>query len=179
MSQVLRRIVRAETSNVLIEDLKVFLDRKGDSIDLIGPDVTGKPMRTLEEVCRSISLDNLISLGHLTLWDENGNQVPLSLTENATNLATLYNSGTGSPTEIKRGSEGIAFDTNSISITFSTPYLDDIYSVVVNIRNETDPEPSVYSWGVENKTSTGFTLGLSGKTDSANYILEWIAIKSS
>ena len=180
MAQVLKRIVKSETPNVLIEDLKVFIDNVGDSIDLIGPDVTGKPMRTLEAVCRSISLDNLISLGHLTLWDENGAQLTSADASNATNLATLANGGSGgTSTTTKRGSEAIADDTDSISITFSTAYGDNIYSVVVSIRNETDAEPSIYSWGIEDKLATGFTLALSGKTDSANYILEWITIKTA
>ena len=180
MAQVLKRIVRSETPKVLIEDLKVFLSNVGDSINLIGPDVRGSPMRTLEAVCRSISLDNLIALGHLTLWDENGVQLTSADASNATNLATLANGGSGgTSTTTKRGSEAIADDTDSISVTFSTAYNDNVYSVVVNIRNETDTEPSIYSWGIENKLSTGFTLALSGKTDSANYILEWISVKTS
>ena len=172
MTQVLKRIVRAEISGVLIEDLKVFLKRSGDSIDLIGPDVLGKPIRTLEEVCRSISLDSLLSLGHLTLWDENGDQITGTDMSRATNLSTLIDSGVG----INTGSASIAVDENSLSITFGTAFSYDDYTVVVNLRNYVDDPPSIYTWSIQAKTSTGFTVLFSGPTDSANYIVEWVAV---
>jgi len=95
MAQLLKRIIRAEIPNVILQDLHIHLKRKGDSIDLIGPDVKGRPIRTLEEVCRSVPLDNLIADGSLTLWDEDGTQLSGLTAKRATNLATL-NDSTGS-----------------------------------------------------------------------------------
>ena len=93
--QQLKRIIRAETPNVILQDLHIHLRRAGDSIDLLALDADGKPLRSIEEVCDSKPLDDLVSLGYLTLWDEDGVQLTGTDALRATNLATLHDS-TGS-----------------------------------------------------------------------------------
>jgi hypothetical protein len=161
------------------EDLKIFLDRKGDSINLIGPDVKGKPLRSLEKVCASISLDSLVKSGKLTLWDQEGTQITGSDIERATNLATLLYSGQNSETTVTGVKSGtIAIDSNSdtIDVAFGSAFSSTDYSIIINIRNNIDDPPSIYSWHITEKTKFGFTAKLSGVTDSANYVLEWVAI---
>ena len=61
MSQILKRIVIAQKANVYIRDLRVFLRNIGDQIDLLALDSNGKIIRTLEDICNSVSLDELLS----------------------------------------------------------------------------------------------------------------------
>jgi len=97
MSELLKRIIVAQIDNVLIEDLGekgVFLRKKGDSRDLLSQYVVGKNKFkfTLQDICSSRSLDNLIKRGHLKLYDENGNELGNDAggdAEKSTNLATL------------------------------------------------------------------------------------------
>jgi len=176
MAQQLKRIVRAELPNVLIEDLKVFLDKEGDSIDLIGPDVTGKPMRTLEAVCRSISLDTLLSLGHLTLWDENGVQLTGTTMLQATNLATMVNGSGGTTiTGLKTGSINVPNGSDNVSVVFDVAFDDENYSILGTLKNDDDTEPSIYSHVIDAKSKYGFTVLFIGEMDSVNYYFEWAA----
>lgn len=138
MAQVLKRIVRSETPNVLIEDLKVFLDKVGDSIDLIGPDVAGKPMRSLEAVCRSISLDNLISLGHLTLWDENGTLLDTDTALKATNLDTIYSTEEATTISLDTSDFDSLLSSSDDTVQKAIDKLDDIArSVIDTVTNVT------------------------------------------
>lgn len=97
MAQLLKRIVVAQKPNILIEDLGpsgVFLRNQGDARDLLSQFLDGKNRFrfTLEQVCNSRSLDNLIKRGHVKLFDENGtelNNAAGGTAERATNLATL------------------------------------------------------------------------------------------
>jgi len=97
MAQLLKRIVVAQKPNILIEDLGpsgVFLRNQGDARDLLSQFVDGKNRYkfTLQDVCSSRSLDNLIKRGHIKLYDERGtelNSTSGGSAERATNLATL------------------------------------------------------------------------------------------
>lgn len=80
---------------------------------------------------------------------------------------------------LKRGSESIANGTDEVSVTFSQVFDDVGYSIVANIVNSTDSPSSVYSYSVKTKTTTGFTVLLSGVVDSANYVLDWTAVDQS
>ena len=175
MSEILKIIVKSEIPNVLIEDSGVFLDNKGDSIDLIGKDVRGKPFRSLEKVCSSISLDNLVKLGYLTLWNKDGIQMIGLNIEKLTNLATIYN--TENSESIKKGTNAILNGVDSLGIIFNSSFGSSLYSVVANIKNNIDPSSSIYSWNIIEKNEYGFTVKLSGVTDSANYCVEWVAVK--
>lgn len=96
MSEVLKRIIVAQTNNVLVEDLKILLRRRGDSIDLLAPQISdkGRSKRSLQEICNSTALDVLISNGNLKLYDENGNQLTGLDAKKATNISTLINQDT-------------------------------------------------------------------------------------
>ena len=49
------------------------------------------------------------------------------------------------------------------------------HTIVATLTNEVDSPPSIYSTIQGVKTAGGFTTHFSGKIDSANFILEWIA----
>jgi len=85
---LLKRIIKAENNLVILQDLQIRL-RRGESINLLAPDIKGRTIRTLEDICESTSLDNLIKSGDLTLWDENGIQLTSLTALRATNIATL------------------------------------------------------------------------------------------
>ena len=89
MSELLKRIVIAQKPAVLIEDLGLFLRHQGDAINLLAPDIKGRPVRTMEQICASRSLDTLVQNGALKLYDENGIELNGLDARMATNLATL------------------------------------------------------------------------------------------
>ena len=62
------------------------------------------------------------------------------------------------------------------AVTFGTAFVDDDYTLVATLTNEVDSPPSIYSTIQGVKANTGFTTHFSGKMDSDNFILEWIAI---
>ena len=90
MSTILKRIVVSQVPNVLIEDLSILLRAKGDSINLLEPDVKGRPKRTLEQISHSTSLDGLVKAGKLKLYDENGLELTGTDALRATEVATLH-----------------------------------------------------------------------------------------
>lgn len=79
----------------------------------------------------------------------------------------------------KQGIESISNASSTVAVTFTEAFSDTTYSIEATIVNTTDGTPSQYSYIVTSKATTGFTLTLSGATDSANYDLEWIATKAN
>jgi hypothetical protein len=75
--------------------MQVFLKKRGDSIDLLGKDVKGYPRHTIEEICNSASLYDLLTRvpAPLVLFDENGNQLSGDNILKAINVSTLLESG--------------------------------------------------------------------------------------
>jgi len=58
-------------------------------------------------------------------------------------------------------------------VVFSTPQDSTNYSVLTQLVNEVDLEPSLYVSIVTEKLTTGFTILFSGFIDSDNYELDW------
>lgn len=79
----------------------------------------------------------------------------------------------------KQGIESISNAASTVVVTFGEAFDDTTYSIEATIVNTTDGTPSQYSYLVTSKATTGFTLTLSGATDSANYDLEWLATKAN
>ncbi len=66
---------------------------------------------------------------------------------------------------------------SSRSITLNTPFTDTSYSIGINLLNSVDATVSIYGAIVSSKSNSGFTIDFSDNIDSANYYLEWSAIK--
>jgi len=64
------------------------------------------------------------------------------------------------------------------AVVFDNSFADDDYTLVATLTNEVEAKPSIYSTIQGVKTAGGFTTHFSGKIDSVNFILEWIAIYS-
>jgi len=75
----------------------------------------------------------------------------------------------------KWGREAVIDNARNQAITFDNPFPDDSYTIVATLTNEVDSPPSIYSTIQGVKTAGGFTTHFSGKIDSENFILEWIA----
>jgi len=77
------------------------------------------------------------------------------------------------------GEEPIANGATYTTVVFDTPLTFDDYTVLVNIKNELDPIPSVYAYIIGSTTASGFTVIYSGNIDSPNYTLVWTASSGS
>lgn len=80
--------------------------------------------------------------------------------------------------EIKSGFESIGIDEDSVVVTLPTPYDDTSYIIKTSIQNTTDATVSQYAMLVTSKSTSGFTITLSGCTDTANYVLSWITTEN-
>jgi hypothetical protein len=63
-----------------------------------------------------------------------------------------------------------------VAVVFGVAFGDANYSLKVSLENTTDSPASSYLMVITTKTASGFTVTLSGNTDSANYILDWHAV---
>lgn len=75
----------------------------------------------------------------------------------------------------KWGRIAVINGAKSQAVTFDTSWADDNYVVVATLTNEVDATPSIYSTIQGVKTGSGFTTHFSGKIDSGDFMLEWIA----
>jgi hypothetical protein len=82
----------------------------------------------------------------------------------------------GTIVENQHGRVAIGNTTDTVSATFGAAFADTNYTLIVSLTNVTDNPPSDYMLKVTAKSTTGFTVVLSGATDSANYVLEYFAI---
>jgi hypothetical protein len=76
------------------------------------------------------------------------------------------------------GAEAIGNAATTVAITFGTAHADANYQVLATVENTTDGGPLVLAAIITAKATTGFTATLSAATDSANYVLNWLAIRS-
>lgn len=76
--------------------------------------------------------------------------------------------------DTQSGFESIDLGEDSVTVTIPTPYDDTDYIIAVSILNTTDATVSQYATLVTAKTTSSFTIDLSGKTDTANYVLSWL-----
>jgi hypothetical protein len=75
----------------------------------------------------------------------------------------------------KWGKVAVINNARSQAVVFDNSWADDNYVVVATLTNEVDAIPSIYSTIQGVKTGTGFTTHFSGKIDSGDFMLEWIA----
>lgn len=67
-------------------------------------------------------------------------------------------------------------DVNQLAVTFSVP-LAFLYGLAISIVNTVDSDPQVFGWTIVTQDGNGFTVLLSGNTDSVNYKLSYTVIK--
>ena len=69
----------------------------------------------------------------------------------------------------------VAIDSgvSTVNVAFVGPRTNTSYVVNCMLRNSVDAVPSIYAFMVTVKTVNGFSIILSGDTDSANYVLEY------
>jgi len=91
------------------------------------------------------------------------------------NLRATYELAGSSYSDSLSGSQSVAFNTDSQVVNFGTTLSGIDYIISAELIT-TDGVPSVYSFVVGNKTTSGFTAHFSGEIDSNNYTLEWIAM---
>lgn len=77
---------------------------------------------------------------------------------------------------VRSGTTTIGSGIRTKAVSFSTNMANTTYSVMANVSNLTDVNPSYFIPICVNKTISGFTMEWNEVTDSANYILDWIAI---
>jgi len=71
------------------------------------------------------------------------------------------------------GIDSIGNATDTVNVTFGQTVSGTDYYPTVSIENSTDANPAQFGYIITEKTTTGFTLLLSGLTDSANYKANW------
>src|ERR1035437_768622 len=158
MAEILKRIIKSSVPNVFISDLGIFLQRAGDSLNLLAPDIKGRPIRTLQDVCASVDLDNLLRRTNppITLWDENGQQITGDNIQKSTNLATLLNSGTGTNSGSTSGSSG-----GSASAITQQNHNFQIGDVI-------ELNGGIYQKAIANNSSNGEVVGIVSSVENSN-----------
>jgi hypothetical protein len=79
--------------------------------------------------------------------------------------------------EVISGIHTLPSGDSTSSIIFETPMENSNYAISASISNEVDETPSIYSFIITNKSTTGFNVLLSGNLDSGNYKLEYMVKK--
>jgi hypothetical protein len=73
------------------------------------------------------------------------------------------------------GEEPIGDGDTAVSVTFTPAFVGEPAIVIAVVQNKTDDPQLNLQAQITAKDNTGFTVALSGTTDSANYELSWIA----
>lgn len=82
-------------------------------------------------------------------------------------------------TDTINGTEPIVNGDSTATVVFDSPQIDSVYSVVGNLLNFVDGQPSIYGHIITEKTTTGFMVLFSGPMDSGNYNFDWILSRES
>lgn len=83
----------------------------------------------------------------------------------------------GTQTIISTAQKAIWDIVNGVSeftVILEETFQNDYYDVFASIINETDADPSIFTWVVTDRTTTTFHVKLSGVIDSANYKFSYI-----
>lgn len=81
-------------------------------------------------------------------------------------------SGTGAQ---RQGSESISSAVSTKTVTFSSVMPSSLYAPVYSFFNSVDGSPIFLDSIVTAQSTTGFTITLGSPTDTANYIISYIA----
>lgn len=75
----------------------------------------------------------------------------------------------------RAGRDSISNASSTVSVTFSTVMTTVNFAIVFAVTNITDGSPIFLNGIVTARSTAGFTVTFNAPTDSANYVLEWIA----
>lgn len=92
-------------------------------------------------------------------------------------MGIIFARNIGQGLETKRGVQVIPIGANSVSVGFTSPFLNMDYHILVTMENIVDSPVSIYSYIITDRSSTGFTVSFSGDMESENYKLNWSAQK--
>jgi hypothetical protein len=76
------------------------------------------------------------------------------------------------------GAEAIGNVATTVAVSFGTAHADANYQVICTVENTIDGGPLVLAAIITAKATTGFTATLSAATDSVNYVLNWLVVRS-
>lgn len=93
----------------------------------------------------------------------------------AINLGGGGGSGPSSYLDGRSGTEAIGSGQDTVTIVF-TDLGTTGYALIPVVMNYTDPNPIFIPVTGVTKTMTGFEVSLGNPTDTANYVLEWVAV---
>lgn len=82
---------------------------------------------------------------------------------------------TGDGAYMKSGSSALGNGVGSLAVVFVTPFATAITTVICTVQNLIDAAPLHFTTEITVSAITGFTVVLSGLTDSVNYSINWIA----
>jgi hypothetical protein len=74
------------------------------------------------------------------------------------------------------GVTALPLGVSSANITLPAAELNDDYAIIAEITNTVDASSSIYTYLITQRSTTDFTITLSGITDSANYSLSWYIV---
>lgn len=80
--------------------------------------------------------------------------------------------------QVNTGPSSIGSGVTQLAVTFGTAFEDTNYTVTANMSNVTDSSPDFQPVVITSKSTTGFTAKWNAATPTANYKLEWIAMRA-
>lgn len=90
--------------------------------------------------------------------------------------SSIGGGGSGGGTETRAGSATIAISDQFTDVLFSSSFPDTSYGLVTSITNTVDADPIWIQIVSTVKTTTGFRAYFNAPADSANYLLEYVAL---
>jgi len=76
------------------------------------------------------------------------------------------------------GAQAIGNAVSSVAVTFGTAHADANYQVLCTMENTVDGGPLFLVPVITAKATTGFTATFSAATNSVNYVLNWMVLRS-
>jgi len=107
-----------------------------------------------------------------------GSQLLVTVTSIGSSAGTwdaAYSVTTVSSVTMRAGSSAIGSAQTSLAVTFSSAMPNTSYTVVATMLNTTDTNPQFQPITITAFSTSGFTAKWNANTDSANYLLNWIA----
>jgi hypothetical protein len=173
-------------------DVMTFLDYPTISIDEFSNDTTladdSATALCTEHAIKSYvdaevpdDITDIPAAGNWKVFYSNGSAVITELALGTAGQLLQSNGASAAPSFVdpadveseKSGSESISNASASVSVVFGTAFSDATYGISIAMENVTDDDPLAFGMIVTAKATTGFTVELSGVTDSANYDLNW------
>jgi len=159
-------ILRGNGSGGWVEETDFLVDGSGN-LDLAGTITAGSGNTQITNAAGALQQTYNFT-NNAVLTDDDAVYVAL----NKIDTALMTANGA----KFKSGRTTIASGVATKTVTFGTAFADANYTVTAVLSNPTDATPSQYAVVVSDAIAASFTVDFSGVTDSANYLVNWIAI---